>query len=145
MKLLPGEQIILESDNGVLVLTSCRVRYQSKTAGYQNVISIMLNAVSAVGIERKSHPMLIILGLISIIGGWVEQSSKVYNSAGSEYLALGLIIAAAFSLVYWFTSRQFIWVASSGARLNVPAHRMRAASALEFINEVEAAVLAYDK
>jgi len=57
-QLMPGESILSYSDNGLLTLTTHRLRYMNKVWGQANFISIMLEKVSSVEITYLSSPVL---------------------------------------------------------------------------------------
>ncbi len=58
-ELLENEQIITESTNNVVTLTTHRVRYNSSSTGQAHIVSIMLEKVSSIEVHYKSFYFLL--------------------------------------------------------------------------------------
>ncbi|MFM2408639.1 MAG: hypothetical protein RL358_1381 [Pseudomonadota bacterium] len=127
--LLPGEQVVLSSDNDVLTLTNKRVRYDSVVWGQSNLIGITLGSVASCGLITKSYPFLLILAAVAVLAG-------VSQGSGSMW---GLVfVAAIFVVAYFVTRKAVISVASNGGQeIFVPAKGMNREAIIKFIEAIE--------
>jgi len=57
VELVPGEQVVLRSDEDTLVLTTKRVRYDAVVLGRSKFISITLDSVASCGLATRSYPL----------------------------------------------------------------------------------------
>ncbi|PYP83332.1 MAG: hypothetical protein DMG65_24625 [Candidatus Angelobacter sp. Gp1-AA117] len=137
MDTLPGEKLLLESDNGKLLLTTHRVRFAAVTWGNSRFTSIMLEEVSSCEITLLSHPRLLALALLFFIVMVYARSAFYVQrfSIGVEDLILPGILVA----LYLATRRRVISLRSAGVAIHVPITRMSAGTAMEFIGAVEGA------
>ena len=125
--LLPNELIVTSSDNGVLILTNRRVRYDSVVLGRSHLVSITLDSVASCGAVTKSYPFLLVLGAITLVA--------FFAAARSWFL---LFVAAALIAAYFFTRRSVISVASNGGEVILaPTQGMSRDSVVAFIDAVE--------
>ena len=90
--LLPGEQVVLSSDNDVLVLTTKRVRYDSTSWGQSSLIGITLKSIASCGLTTRSTPLLIILAVVAALAALTQR--------GGEMMVL-FLVAAAFTAAYF--------------------------------------------
>jgi len=132
---LPGETILLESDNQNLVLTSHRVRCSMQTMGLAKVTSIMLEELSACEITTTSSPWLFVLALLVFLIGLFANTP----SQDSSSTIGGALIALAIVLTYFGTRQRVISLRAAGGAIIVPTKGMDAEVALEFIDTLEAA------
>ncbi|HEY6348288.1 MAG TPA: hypothetical protein VI636_02650 [Candidatus Angelobacter sp.] len=77
MNPLPGERLLLQSDNNAFVLTSHRVRFETQMTGLKKVTSIMLEELSACEITTMSKPWLLVLAAVVFLAGLASSSSIV--------------------------------------------------------------------
>lgn len=131
MRVISGEKILLESDNGEAILTSHRVRFEAKKWGRAHLISIMLEELCSCEIRYASKPVLLILAALSVIGGI---ASKSY-----EGLILGIIISLILAVTFFLSRRQIISLASGSATIKLRTTRMGLEAAKQFIDQVEEA------
>jgi len=137
VNLLQGERVLMESSGKLLTLTSHRVRYETKQAGRSKVISITLDAVASCGLVTRSYPALLGLAVLAVLAG-------VFSLSRSSDGALLLFIGAAILVVVYLVTRSaMIEVASSAGRVLVRARGMSHESLMEFIDQVDAAKLAF--
>ena len=128
--LLPGEQVVLSSDNDVLVLTTKRVRYDSTSWGQSNLIGITLKSIASCGLTTRSTPLLIILAVVAALAAFTQR--------GGEMMGL-FLVAAALAAAYFLTRKAVISVASNGGQeILVPTKGMAREAVLKFIEAVEA-------
>ena len=127
--LLPGEQVVLSSDNDVLTLTNKRVRYDSVVWGQSNLIGITLDSIASCGLMTKSHPFLLVLAVVTVLAG--------VNQGSSSMLSL-IFVAAIFVIVYFVTRKAVISVASNGGqKILVPTKGMSREATMKFIEAIE--------
>ncbi len=127
--LLQGEQVVTSSDNGVLTLTTKRVRYDSVVWGRSHLVSITLGSVASCGLVTRSYPFLLILGAIAFLASFSQRGGGFW----------GLLIAAAVLIAaYFFTRKAIISVASNGGdSILVPTQGMKREAIVSFIEAVE--------
>lgn len=113
-QLLPGESILSYSDNGLLTLTTHRVRYMNRGWGRANFISIFLEKISPVQITYRSYPVLLSIGIFLILIGLIW---------GSQDVQAGLILipGGAVAVIAWFAAGISVCVIAADACL--PAGR----------------------
>ncbi|MGY4537405.1 hypothetical protein ACVW0P_001824 [Mucilaginibacter sp. UYNi724] len=99
-QLLPEESVLFFTENGMVTLTTHRIRYNNKIWGQSNFISIMLEKISSVQVLSISYPLLWILGvLIGVIGLLMATS----HNDGTPEVVVSLFIA--FFLIVGYLSR----------------------------------------
>ena len=135
MNSLPGERILLQSDNKSLILTSHRVRFEMQTTGLARVTSIMLEEISACEITTTTKPWLLVAALAVFIGGMVSQQI-LRDSSG---VVGGIVIALIFVVAYFSSREGVISLRSSGGSIQMATRKMTTAVAKNFIDAVEAA------
>jgi hypothetical protein len=127
--LIPGEQVILTSDNDVLVLTNKRVRYDSIVWGRSNLIAITLDSVASCGIITKSYPLLLVIAAIAILAGFIQRGDNVWGAS---------LIAGVLVVVYFLTRKAVLSVASNGGQnISVPTKGMSREAVVKFIEALE--------
>ena len=134
MNLMPGEKILLESDTKELVLTTHRIRFETKKPGRAYLASIMLEELRSCEIRYASNPSLIILAVIFIIV-WVASLISKYSTG----VTIGFIGCLVFTIAYLWTRRQVISLSSSTATINLRISGMSFDKAKELIDNIEIA------
>jgi len=130
--LLPGEQVVMSSDNDILTLTTKRVRYDSAVFGTSSFISITLDSVASCGLTMKPYPILLLLAVLALLGAFPEFLFR----GGMPWLTLGAV--AVFAVAYALTRQAVISIASNGGQtILVPAKGMSRSSIVEFLEAVE--------
>ena len=128
MKLINEEKTLLESNNGQLVLTTHRVRFDGKsTTGETKIVSILLDELCSCELTVKSYPILILLAALSLL----------YAFVGINSTLAGIVGAVIFGVAFWFTRKQTLSLASAGAAINVESKNMKLVEVREFIDSVE--------
>ena len=130
MKLMNDERNILESDKGQLVITSHRVRFDASAAGQRKIVSIMLDELCSCELNYKSHIILILLAILSVIIGFV---------GGSDTIVAGIVGAIVLAVAYFLTRKQMLSLSSAGGAINVEAKGMKSEDIKDFIDAVELA------
>lgn len=131
MDLMPDEKILVESDTKELVLTTHRVRYETKQWGKAKIIGIMLEELCSCEIAHTSHPGLFISAALAVIGGIASQ--QYYG------VLIGLAVALIFVLAYLLTRKAVISLASANAVIKLPTIGMSLDSIIRFMGEIETA------
>lgn len=131
MKLFEGEEKILESDNGELVLTTHRVRHDSKSLGKRKITSLLLQELSSCELSHRSYPALLIVAAIGL----------VIAAAGGSSNAMGVGVAVSIiSVISFFSSRkQALCLATAGGQIIVETKGMKPEGVKNFIDETEIA------
>lgn len=116
--LLENEELITQSDNNELTLTTLRIRHQTSAFGKANVSSIMLEKISSVEIKYKSKLWFLIIGIIT------------------TPVIIGIIL-----IILYYSSRKHCIVITSdaGTSINVETKWLKHDAILDFINKVEIA------
>jgi hypothetical protein len=142
MQGLPGERILLESDPKGLILTTHRVRSETRNRGRQEVISIMLEElVSCTITEDSSSSGLLVCAAISAALGILEPIGVLdFIVPRSPYARItGIVIALILLIVYFIMRQQIIVLASAAATIKSSTKGMSTQAAKDFIDIVEAA------
>jgi hypothetical protein len=135
MTYLPGEKILMESDNKTLVLTTHRVRYDAigKGKGWADraeLISIMLEEVASCAITRISYPFLLWLALLGLALAILAQDRAL----------IGLAIAILSAGGYILSRRLMLLITSSGGgQIQINIGGMSLQAVRDFVDEIEKA------
>jgi hypothetical protein len=134
VNLMPGERVLLESDNGQLILTSHRVSFEASAAGMAEFTSIMLEELASCQITYTSKPILLVLAVLSVLVGAYFNTSR-----DSTPLVVGVIAGALLVAAYFATRTQVISLASAGATIRAGTKGMSMETAKQFIDKAELA------
>jgi hypothetical protein len=135
MKLIDNETKILESDDKSIILTSHRIRQESKQWGKMQIKSIMLEHVSSCEYDRKSNPIYLIIGLIAMIFG----AGLAFGGNQGEIGLIGVAIGFVLLIFYWITIRKGLLVSSSSAKIVMNTNGMKDENIKTFIDKLEEA------
>ena len=130
MDMLPGEVIILESDDKSLTLTSLRIRYHTTSWGSADVVRIMLEEVASCGLVHTSYPVLLVMAGVCGIAAVLGQNEA------RALLVVGVLVSFA---VYFVSRKHVLAVGSAGQPLKVALQGMSTEQVMKFIDETEAA------
>lgn len=133
--LFTDEQLITESDNKQITLTSHRVRFNSFSWGHAHIVSIMLEKISSIEVHYNSWVIVLFLGILSVLAGLV-------GGAGNQgqIMVMGLVVGAVLILIYFFTRKHVVTIASDGgAKINFATAGMKRDVIVDFINKIEKA------
>lgn len=130
--LFPDEQIITESSEGIVVLTTHRICYTNSSWGKIYNQSIMLEHITSCENFYSSNIWLLILAVLAFIGSFL---GGLYNEKETLIYAMGV---ALFSLLLFFISRKsLIIISSPSTRMEINVKKMPQEVVLNFINKVE--------
>lgn len=134
--LLPGEQIITQSDTNTVILTNLRVRYSDKQFGKAHIISIMLTKISSIEVKYQSSIVTLVLAII----GFVVALFGLYSNDSAltvyGFFAGGVLIA-------WYigTRTHALTITSDGGKeILFHTKEMKHETVLSFMNQVEQAI-----
>lgn len=131
---IPGEEVILESSNGALRVSTHRVRYVIKQTGSAKFASIMLDAVTSCEVTYLSYPALLVFSGLVFLGGLLMNSAR-----DSTPLSIGSGGAIALGIAYLLTRRQVVRVSSPSAHIDVPLSGLDFSMAVRIVDVIEAA------
>lgn len=134
MDLMPGEKLLMESDNNELTLTTHRVRFEGNRWGRGQVTSFMLESLTSCEITYATQPaLLVIAALIAVY--FLSQANEISAMA----LLGGLGVAGVFVAAYNFSRRQVVCLKSPSASIRVDTSGMSLEVAKRFIDAAERA------
>ena|SRR6218665_320052 len=125
MKYLPAETLIAASRGDKLVLTNHRIQMtDSNFWGQSFTISIFLEDISSMEVKHKSNTLLLMLGIICVLGGFIRNGFM--DIVGSEYaMFAGFVLGGIFFAIWFFTRKHIISISSNGgSSLNFIAQYM---------------------
>jgi len=67
--MLPAEKELIATNGRLVVLTSHRIRLDSRASGEDRLVSITLDAVASCGVVSRSMPMLVVRGVLAALAG----------------------------------------------------------------------------
>jgi hypothetical protein len=134
-QLLSDENLITESDNKEILLTSHRIRYFSKSWGKTKVISMMLENISSIEVHYSSNIIILAAGCIFILAGLIAGG----NDQGDPMI-LGLIVGSLLILSYFITRKHVVTISSDGGtQINLVTGGMKSEVIIGFIDKIEKA------
>jgi len=136
MNMLPGEHIRWESDPEGIVITNYRVRSQETHWGNQELRSIMLEHITSCRLYRQSHPVLLLLGGLLVIGAIVIAYMQRVAFLASVPGFIGLFLFFA----YFVSRSNKIEVASPTLTIFIEVQKRSFDYCSEFVEEVESAI-----
>ena len=136
IKLLPGERVLIEDIDGMLVLTTHRVRFSQQGRGQSIFTSITLDAVASCGLTTVSYPRLLLLAVLVILGAiWYGNASSQNSGLASMIAFVGVVLIA----LYFSTRKGVLKIASAGDAISVKSKGISREKLVEFIETVEQA------
>ena len=132
IELLEHEELITESGNKELVLTTHRIRHYSSDT---HITSIMIEKISSVEVNYQSWIILLLLGLGFACFGMVAG----YNNTPGMMLP-GFVIGLFFIIAYFITRTHVVTISSGGgAKIIFATKGMNTETLLAFIHKIEQA------
>jgi hypothetical protein len=146
MFMLPGENILYGSTEADFVVTSHRIRVDSKRWGQAQVTSIMLEELCSSELKYSSLPLLfgfaflvLLLGGIGTLLAYTQQLSGILELLRFAPLCGGLLFAMGLVFIYFMTRRMTLVLASAGSSIALDAMRLGVQTTKELIDIIEAA------
>jgi hypothetical protein len=134
LRFLDGERVLLESENGLLTVTTHRVRKHATDRGSARIVSMMVESVTSCEVTHDSHPQLLGFAALAVLGGLL-----LNNSRDNTALVLGLVAAILLAVAYVVTRRQVVRVSSPSAHIDVRLIGMSLEQAVGVVDAVEKA------
>jgi len=135
-QLMPGEEILMQSDDLTITLTNFRIRYYETQMGNASLVSMHLEKLSAIEMTYKSNLILFYLGIIAVVGGIVMGMYGRNDSMFGSGIVLGIVLM----LIYWLTRKHIVSISSdSGLSINFQTSGMNSDKHIQFINKIETA------
>ena len=140
MMLLPGEEELVRSNGGKIVLTNLRIYMNTPEGSGTYSISMFLEKISSVESRYKSNPLLGIIGLIVIgMGLFAATGTGDNNVASIIFIIAGLLCIA----MYYASRKHVVTIMSDGGRaLEFEAGSVGAGEIDKFLKDVQEAKLA---
>ncbi|MBS1510275.1 MAG: hypothetical protein JST86_05500 [Bacteroidetes bacterium] len=134
LQLFPDEQLLTQSTDGGVTLTTHRIACEYREWGRSYNQSIMLEHITSCENAYNSYVSLLILGGVCLVGGLIAAANNGTNAFG-----IASLLALTLFLVYWLTRSNVVIIASPSTRMRIKVDRMKRERVLEFINRVEQA------
>jgi hypothetical protein len=135
MELLPGERKVSEASDGIVVLTSYRIRLDQGGRGFA---SICLDQVASCTIGTRSYPILLILAAVV----WLAAFQFAGERMTTIPFLIGALVGALIVLAYILTRQQAIVIASCGESMRLQTRGVSRATCVQFVDDLERAKLA---
>lgn len=131
--MLAGEQKLLESQNGALVLTSSRVRFDGKAGGQTRLVSMALESVASCCLTTRSYPFILAVAALALLYG--------LTANGAPRLASFIFSVGA--VVVFFVSRSAVLeiCSAGGEKVAVAVQVVGKEETVAFIDALESAKL----
>jgi hypothetical protein len=137
MKLLPGENKLITSDNDRMILTNYRITKRDEIWGKSYKISIFLEDISSIEVHFKSHIVLLIIGVLMLLAGL-----GMSIEAGPIVSVGSIVVGGIFIAIWWFSRKHIVSISSDGgSTLNILAKGMSDSKIDDFITSVQEAKL----
>jgi hypothetical protein len=148
---LPGETILYSSTEAEFVVTSHRIRVDTKRWGQAQVTSIMLEELCSCELKYTSQPMLFVLAALTLLAGGLGtllaylQGERILNVETILTifkfgpLCCGGAMAIGLVLLYFIMRRLTLSLASAGSAIVLDALRLGVDTTKEIIDTIETA------
>jgi len=134
--LFPDEEIVSQSSNGTVTLTTHRICYEYKGWSKAYNQNIMLEHITSCENYYKTQSWLLYIGglclLFGIIASWTSRSSLA-----AQEISLLVFIAIFCGILYQTTTQNFIVIGSPSTKMKIRVVGMKRDQVLGFINTVE--------
>ncbi len=142
---IPGETILYGAVDADFVITSHRIRANSKSWGQAHLISIMLEELSSASLKYTSHPLLFVVAFFAFVAGGITSvfthtpNTNLGTLLKFAPLCTGGVVAVGLVLLYFITRQLVLVFASAGASITLDAMRLGLATTRDLIDTVEIA------
>ena len=134
LQLFPDEQLLTQSTDGGVTLTTHRIAYEYKEWGRSYNQSIMLEHITSCENSYNTQVWLLILSGLCFVGGLIAATNS-----NTEAFGMATIIAIICAVIYWLTRSNLVIIASPSTKMLIKVNGMKRDRVLEFINKVEQA------
>lgn len=132
LNLFPEEEIVTQSSEGSVTLTTHRLCYEYRDWGRAYNQNIMLEHITSCENYYSSQIWLLVLAVISFlisIGAGLSQQGPAFGTA--------VLAAAILGFLYWISRSNYVVIASPSTKMRINMARMKREKVLQFINNVE--------
>jgi hypothetical protein len=137
--LLENERELNQSLDGLVILTTHRIKSSYKTWGYSDLQSIMLQHVTSCENKYRAFPVFLLLAAISLLAGIMYYANySDYSDSPAKYG--GLVFAVVFFLIYLASRKNTIVISSPSAKIYIPLKANDSDFAADFICKIEEAI-----
>lgn len=136
MSKIPGDSVIIESNQSMFQLTTHKVRFNSIKNGKGTMTSILLEHITSCEIKQKTHPALLILAIAFCIVG-IASYTQQQNTQSS---ILFLIIAGTLFFVYSASKMRALIICSQTARIELDVKAISLKNVVDIVDEIELAI-----
>lgn len=136
MKLFDDETILLSNNDNTVLLTTHRIRSDFGNSSDASLTSIMLENVSSIQLNSKSHPALLSLGGLGCLVGL---GLAIYGRHEASAIGGLILFVSIILLVLYYYSRKHTCVIASngGSRIVFTTTNMKREALVDFIDKVE--------
>ena len=135
--LLDNEQVITQSDGNVITLTNLRLRYSDSQWGKAHIISLLLEKISSIEIHYRSKTIFVILAILAIASGLIAGAN-----GDEEFVGIGIGAGVVLIILYLISRKHYLTVSSDGGgKIHFHTKGMKREKVLDFINELESAII----
>ena len=137
MILLPGEEKLVASNGGKIILTNQRIEMNDTVWGRPNTVVIFLEEISSVEVRYTNSLALLVLAITGFV---VSIYLSINKSDETNLFRTTLIAGVIFILFWWLSGQYIISITSNGGRsLKFGVDRMTNSAIEDFIYKVQAA------
>lgn len=140
MKLLQNEEIVSNSDDSSIILTTTRIYKKEKAWGHSYSIYVFLEDISSTEITYKSNIFLLILTVISILAFAVFAGMEFQELRELKQSPVLLIPISIFLLLWWLTKKHIISLTThSGKSLTFIVTKISKERIEDFVHKLQTA------
>ncbi|MBS1638168.1 MAG: hypothetical protein JST26_19805 [Bacteroidetes bacterium] len=134
--LFDNEDLLVQSDDKTITLTTHRIRYSEAKGGIENLISIHLEKISSIEMKYTSKPFLIYFGILALVIGTLL--GKASNQV--DVIIISLIIGSILIISYFLSRKHTVVISSDGgSKIIFETKGMKSEAHIDFINKIEKA------
>lgn len=138
-ELFHGESVVSQSNDGIVTLTTQRIRYAEK----HHIVSILLSNVTSIEVVRKENKNILYLSIIALIAS-IGLAGINANEIDPQYeLTLIGVAISVVALVFYFLSRiGTVSICSNGGhKIEFTTAAFSKNELMVFVNKVEKQML----
>lgn len=127
LSLFPDEQVISESNNGFVTLTTHRICKEDRQLGKAYNQNIMLEHITSCENHYSDQKWMLFIGIALIGAAFIFIQARV----------LLMVVGVAFVIVYVLTRHNYIVIGSPSTKMKIKTLGMKRENVLNFINRIE--------
>ncbi len=138
IKLINGEQLLSESQDKSVILTSHRICLHETSQGHMYRQHIMLEHVTSTEITKSSNTILLAVAIIITTLAIFFFAVGEANDTQSTGM---LIISLVMFLLYYFSRKKTVIFSSPSTKMKIIVNQMSNEAVFDFVNNVEQAIV----